>query len=140
MFIYRRRVQFYETDAQGIVHHSNYFRYLEEARGELLRSLGYPYSRLREEGLEVVLISASCEFIKPLYYDEEFEVELGLPHLDRFTFSFQYTLMASGILRTKGNTKHCIIREGKITSIPLHLRERLIQFFSSPGKHSESQR
>ncbi|MFZ8784978.1 hotdog domain-containing protein, partial [Thermocrinis sp.] len=38
--IYRRRVQFYETDAQGVMHHSNYFRLFEEARGELLRSLG----------------------------------------------------------------------------------------------------
>jgi hypothetical protein len=44
------------------MHHSNYFRLFEEARGELLRSLGIPYSKLREEGYEVVLLEA--EFYK----------------------------------------------------------------------------
>ncbi len=136
MFIYRRRVQFYETDAQGIVHHSNYFRYFEEARGELLRSLGYPYSKLRDEGIDVVLLSANCEFIKPLRYDEEFEIELTLLHLDRFTFSFQYLLRSSETIKAKGSTKHCTVKEGKICSIPTQVKERLIQFFSSPCKHS----
>ncbi|RMH07556.1 MAG: acyl-CoA thioesterase, partial [Aquificota bacterium] len=78
MFVYRRRVQFYETDAQGIVHHSNYFRYLEEARGEFLRGLCLPYSELREKGYEVVLLSAECQFLNPLLYDQEVEVRLSL--------------------------------------------------------------
>jgi len=64
--IYRRRVQFYETDAQGVLHHSNYFRLFEEAQGRsYLRSLGVPYSKLREEGYEVVLLEAECRFKKP---------------------------------------------------------------------------
>jgi acyl-CoA thioester hydrolase len=140
VFHYRRRVQFYETDAQGIVHHSNYFRYFEEARGELLRSLGYPYSQLRKDGFEVVLISASCEFLKPLYYDEEFTIELSLSHIDRFTFSFQYLLRSSELLRARGNTKHCVVKEGRIVSIPSEVKERLIQSFSGLCRHSENQR
>jgi len=49
--IYRRRVQFYETDAQGVMHHSNYFRLFEEARGELLRSLGFPTPNLGKRAM-----------------------------------------------------------------------------------------
>ncbi len=127
-------MQFYETDAQGIVHHSNYFRYFEEARGELLRSLGLPYSKLREEGYEVVLLSASCEFLKPLYYDEMFTIELNLSHIDRFTFSFEYLLKSSEIPKAKGYTKHCILKEGRLVSIPKHIKERINQFFSNPCK------
>ncbi|MCS7262401.1 MAG: acyl-CoA thioesterase [Aquificaceae bacterium] len=130
MFLYRRRVQFYETDAQGIVHHSNYFRYLEEARGELLRHLGHPYSLLRERGLEVVLLSAECEFLKPLAYDCEFEVLLELSHIDRYRFCFDYQLVSEGLLRARGRTKHCVVKEGKIVSIPPEIRGKLTEFFS----------
>ena len=119
-------MQFYETDAQGIVHHSNYFRYLEEARGELLRSLGFPYSDIRRMGYEVVLLSASCDFLKPLFYDQELEVRLFLSHIDRFTFSFEYELWAEGIKRAKATTRHAVIRDGKLASIPKEIREKLL--------------
>ena len=123
--IYRRRVQFYETDAQGIVHHSNYFRYFEEARGDLLRSLGLPYSKLREEGYEVVLLSAFCEFKKPLFYDEEMLIKVSLSYMDRFTFSFDYQVCVEEKLRAVGNTKHCIIKNSKISSLPNIIRDVL---------------
>lgn len=130
MFIYKRLVQFYETDAQGIVHHSNYFKYFEEARGELLRSLGYPYSKLREKGFEVVLLNASCEFIKPLYYDEEFEIRLILEELNRFFFTFSYEVFCKE-LRARGSTRHCMVKEGKVVSIPAEVKKKLEEFFYS---------
>ncbi len=123
--LYRRRVQFYDTDAQGIVHHSNYFRYFEEARGEFLRELGMPYSAIRELGYEVVLLSASCDFKKPLLYDEVVEIDLSLEEMDRFTFSFTYRVSVGGELRAEGRTKHCMVKDGKLVSIPPQIRERL---------------
>jgi acyl-CoA thioester hydrolase len=121
--IYRRRVQFYETDAQGVLHHSNYFRLFEEARGELLRSLGVPYSKLREEGYEVVLLEAECRFKKPILYDEEVCVEIRLDSMDRYFFGFSYRLSVENDLRAEGKTKHCFVREGRLTSIPKKVRE-----------------
>ncbi len=125
--LYRRRVQFYDTDAKGIVHHSNYFRYFEEARGEYLRGLGMPYSAIRELGYEVVLLSASCDFKKPLLYDEVVDIELNLEDMDRFTFSFTYRVSVEGELRAEGRTKHCMVKEGKLVSIPRDIRELLTQ-------------
>jgi acyl-CoA thioester hydrolase len=121
--IYRRRVQFYETDAQGILHHSNYFRLFEETRSELLRSLGVPYSKLREEGYEVVLLEAECRFKKPIFYDEEVCVEIRLDSMDRYFFSFSYRLSVKDSLRAEGKTKHCFVKEGRLTSIPQKVRE-----------------
>jgi acyl-CoA thioester hydrolase len=126
VFRYSRRVHFYETDAQGVVHHSNYFRYFEEARGELLRSMGFPYSTLRERGLEVVLLEARCEWKRPLFYDEEFAIEIELNSIDRFTFSISYTLTSQGTLRALGFTKHCVVKEGRIVSIPPEIREAFV--------------
>jgi len=123
--IYRRRVQFYETDAQGIVHHSNYFRYFEEARGELLRSLGLPYSEIRREGYEVVLLEACCKFKRPLYYDDMVEIEISLENMDRFTFSFSYEVRVGGELKAEGSTKHCMVKDGKIVSLPEDIKRRL---------------
>ncbi|EDP76120.1 thioesterase family protein [Hydrogenivirga sp. 128-5-R1-1] len=123
--LYTRRVQFYDTDAQGIVHHSNYFRYFEEARGELLRGIGLPYSSIRERGYEVVLLEACCNFKKPLFYDEVVDIELLLEGVDRFTFSFVYRVSVEGELRAEGKTKHCMVKDGKIVSIPREVREKL---------------
>ena len=47
----RIRVQYYETDAMGIVHHSNYIRYFETARTEFFRSRGYSYDRMEKSGV-----------------------------------------------------------------------------------------
>ncbi|RLJ70289.1 acyl-CoA thioester hydrolase [Hydrogenivirga caldilitoris] len=124
--LYKRRVQFYDTDAQGIVHHSNYFRYFEEARGEFLRSLGLPYKTVREKGYEVVLLEACCNFKKPLLYDELVEIELSLEELDRFTFSFVYLVSVGGELRAEGRTKHCMVKGGKIVSVPQEIKDKLL--------------
>ncbi len=130
--VYKRRVQFYETDAQGVVHHSNYFRYFEEARGELLRSLGIPYSDLRSMGYEVVLLEASCTFKKPVYYDELVEIDLEVEEVSRFTFSFRYKVLARGELRAEGRTRHCILKNGRIASLPEELKSKLFERRSSP--------
>ena len=123
--LYRRRIQFYETDAQGVVHHSNHFRIFEEARGELLRSLGTPYSSIREKGYEVVLLEACCTYKKPIFYDEEVVVELRLINMDRFTFEFSYRLRVDDELRAEGRTKHCMLKDGKLVSIPGFIREKM---------------
>lgn len=125
VFVYTRRVQFYETDAQGVVHHSNYFRYFEEARGEFLRSKGFPYSKLREKGYEVVLLSAECEYKKPLFYDEVFKIELKLSELTKFTFSFNYEVLKDETLIAHAKTRHCVVKNGKIVSIPKEILEVL---------------
>ncbi len=123
--LYRRRIQFYETDAQGVVHHSNHFRIFEEARGEFLRSLGIPYSSIREKGYEVVLLEACCTYKKPILYDEEVVVELRLGSMDRFTFEFSYRVRVGDELRAEGRTKHCMLKDGRLVSIPDFIRDRI---------------
>ena len=68
---YSRRVYYYETDKMGIVHHSNYIRWFEEARVDLIEQAGLPFQLVEEEGLMTPVLSAnvniSCHSNSAMY-------------------------------------------------------------------------
>ncbi|WP_293445141.1 thioesterase family protein [Persephonella sp.] len=126
--IYKRKVQFYETDAQGVVHHSNYPRYFEEARGYYLEKIGYPYERVREElNTDIVLIELQISYKKPLYFGDNFEISFGISDMDKFFFSFEYSVSKGNTIIATGKTRHACLRidTRKIISIPDILRSKL---------------
>ena len=59
-FTYERKANYYETDMMGVVHHSNYLRYFEEARIAFMDSLGIPYKELEENGIMSPVLSVQC--------------------------------------------------------------------------------
>ena len=59
---YIHRVNYYETDKMGITHHSNYMRFMEEARMNFLSEIGYPMTRLEKEGITSPVVSVNCEY------------------------------------------------------------------------------
>ena len=61
---YIRKVNYYETDKMGITHHSNYVRYMEEARLHFLDELGWSFDKLEDEGISSPVISISCNYKK----------------------------------------------------------------------------
>lgn len=90
-FIYRRRVQYYETDAMGVVHHSNHIRLFEEARVEWLRSrelvdIHMPYGKL-----VFAVTEARTRYLRPLGFDEEIEI-LTQSRLSGVRLFFQYAI------------------------------------------------
>lgn len=60
--MYRHVVQYYETDRMGITHHSNYVRWMEEARIHFLDQIGWDYAKLEEMGLVSPVVSVSCRY------------------------------------------------------------------------------
>ena len=87
-FRLKRRVQFYETDAAGIVHFSNYFRYMEEAEHALWRSAGLSIS---VPGSEIgwPRVNVSFEYSRPLRFEDEFEVHLRIVGKDARTIRYE---------------------------------------------------
>ena len=76
-FTMQRRVQFAETDAAGVLHFSNFFRYMEEAEHAFCRSLGAAAYRSDAEGIEgLPRVAVSCEYRRPVRYPEVVEVRL----------------------------------------------------------------
>jgi len=74
-FRLKRRVQFYETDAGGIVHFSVYFRYMEEAEHALWRAAGLSIHD-RDSGFGWPRVHASCDYHKPLRFEDLVEIHL----------------------------------------------------------------
>ena len=73
----RRRIEFYETDMAGIVHFSNFFRFMESTEHAFFRSLGLSLHRgAAGEMSGWARVGAECEFRRPLFYMDEVEVEL----------------------------------------------------------------
>ena len=106
-FIATRRVQFSETDMAGIVHFSNFYRWMEETEHEYYRSLGLSIMEATDDGsyLGWPRVSASCTFERPLTYDDEFEVRLdveriGVKSINYVIEFWQEQRLAYGRLKT----------------------------------------
>lgn len=111
-FVYRRRVQFPETDAAGIVHFSNFFKYVEEAEHSMWRAAGLSIATERDRGLGWPRIAASFAFRRPLRFEDEFDVHL------RVAEKTPKTLRYSAVLRKDGE----LIAEGSMTIICVRRR------------------
>jgi len=116
---HRLRVRFAETDAMGIVHHSRYLPYLEEARVEYLRHLGHPYTELRAEGIDYAVLEAFVQYRQPLRFDDEVTVHLVLGAATRATFQMGYLLTVDGDTRATAVTVHgCVNAQGRPVRMP----------------------
>lgn len=123
-FRHRLRVRFAETDAMGIVHHSRYLPYLEEARVAYLRHIGHPYSEWRDQGLDAAVLEAHVRYRQPLRFDDEVDVHLRLASATRTTFQMAYLLTAGGQAACTAVTAHGMVTAGgRPTRLPPWLVE-----------------
>ena len=88
----KRRVQFYETDAAGIVHFSWFYRYMEEAEHALWREVGLSIAPREEEEVGFPRVSASFDFHRPLYFEDEFEIDLVVKEITAKTIRYSATV------------------------------------------------
>lgn len=65
MFTFERKANYYETDQMGIVHHSNYIRWFEEARLEMLRAMGLPYKKMEDNGILIPVLGCFVQLQAP---------------------------------------------------------------------------
>jgi len=128
-FAHRIRVRFVETDAMGIVHHSNYLAYFEETRVEYLRAIGHPFTQWRDDGLESPVLESFVQYRRPLAFDDEISVHLRLADVTRATFQMAYLITVDdehgvALPRATGVTVHgCVTTSGRPTRLPAWLTE-----------------
>lgn len=117
----KARVLFADTDAMGVVYHTNYIRWFELGRAELMRQLGVPYNELRKLHLNMPLIKVSCNYLKPATYDQILTIETGFDYIKKATVKFNSRIWDENRenLLAEGYTIHvCTNDEGKIRRIP----------------------
>ncbi len=122
-----QRVRYAETDAMGVVYYGDYFTFFEVGRVELLRSRGYSYRELENEGVLMPVVEATCKYIKPLRFDDLVDITAMVGEIGRARVSFDYRITdTDGKLLAEGSTLHaCINPEGKPIRISGILAEAL---------------
>jgi len=91
-FCYRKRVAFHETDSMGVVHHSNYIRYFEEARVAWLRDRGLIELHAPRGSFTFAVVDVQCKYIKPARFEDEIEVKLEV-RIEGVKLVFRYAVV-----------------------------------------------
>ena len=108
---YIHRVNYHETDKMGITHHSNYIRWMEEARIDFFDQIGRPYKQLEKEGIISPVIHVECDYKVPTTFDDQIEIKLEVEEFKGVKLIIKYTMTnidTKEIVLT-GKTKHCFV-------------------------------
>lgn len=128
------RIPLFEVDIGQAVYHGNYFHLFELGREAFLRDLGYPYRRLMDQELHLTIVEVSCNYRRPLHYDELVEIRTGVNWIRNRSLSLSQDIYlvegaAEPILCTAAVFNLvCIHFSGKAVTIPKDFAQRLEQW------------
>jgi len=124
------RVRYKDTDRMGVVYYGNYLTYFEVGRAELMRSLGYPYSRLEKEGYSLVVAEASAKYLSNVGYDSMVTIRTAIREVKSASVRFDYQILSdSELLLVTGHTLHaCLDSETlKMTRLPAEVKKAMVE-------------
>lgn len=124
---YRHEVKYYECDGMGVTHHSNYLRFMEEARIYWMDVLGYGYDRMEAEGVVSPVISINCNYKKTTTFKDIIEIEVKVAEMTDLKLSFSYTMRVDGKLVCTAVSTHCFLEHGR----PVVLADRFPQLYEA---------
>lgn len=108
---YEHKVQYYETDGMGIVHHSNYVRWFEEARVDLLEQLGFGYDRIESEGFDSPVLEVTCQYKTMARFGDTVLVLAKVTEYNGVRMAIRYEIRdkQTNVLRCEGSSRHCFL-------------------------------
>lgn len=109
--IFRRKINYYETDKMQVVHHSNYIRFLEECRMDFLKQIHLDYEQMEAKGIMIPVLSVECNYKNPAKFGETICI---IPKLEAFhgvKFDMSYRIYSEDfkILHNEAHTSHCFV-------------------------------
>ena len=116
---YTHYVQYYETDKMGITHHSNYIRWMEEARVDFLKQIGWDYARLESEGIISPVVGVNCKYKHSTTFDDVVSIKVSVAEYTGIKLKIRYNMTNSkGETVCEGESEHCFVSaEGRIIMI-----------------------
>jgi acyl-CoA thioester hydrolase len=109
-FTWPIRVYYEDTDSGGVVYHSNYLNFMERARTEWLRALGFEQTQLKDQhGLIIVIHSLSMQFKKPAYFNDMLAVHCELSELGRSSLIMQQSISRDGLVLIEAQVKAAFV-------------------------------
>ena len=110
---YLHEVKYYETDKMGVTHHSNYIRFMEEARLDWMDQLGYGFERMEAEGIVSPVVSVSCNYKKTTTFKDVIEIRVRVGQISEVKLVLAYEMRVEGRLVCTGETVHCFFDGGR---------------------------
>ena len=109
--VFKRKINYYETDKMQVVHHSNYIRFLEECRMDFLKQLNLDYEMIEEKGVMIPVLSVECNYKTPARFGETICI---VPKLETFSgvkFEMSYHIYSEDFkeLHNEARTSHCFV-------------------------------
>lgn len=114
-FPYNRKPHYYETDMMGVIHHSNYIRWFEEARLDFLEQAGFAYSLMEEEGVIIPVVSVDVRYHNFITYDQEVSIYVKMKGYTGVKLELNYEIYrnSDNVLCTTGTSVHTFIDANK---------------------------
>jgi acyl-CoA thioester hydrolase len=130
------RVRFAETDAQGIAHNASYFVWFEVARVEYLEEFAHGYQRLRDEGIEALVLESHARYIEPAVFDDRLKVFARCLEVKGARFRYEYAVRRDEQPIADGWTAHATV-DAK-TLRPTRVPEWLLDAIASAEQSAPS--
>ena len=145
----QRRVEFHETDRVGMIHFSNYFKYMDTAVAEFFRTLDLPgpltnfWGGTGEEEFDWPYVSVSCEFKKPTGFDDLLQIHIWVERIGNKSMAFEVSFGKDGVEVARGHLVVVCARgtkgQPKAEPIPHEIRERVsVAFRNQPSNTGPS--
>ena len=129
MFTYKHKIHYYETDRMGVTHHSNYIRFMEEARIAYLETIGASYAKIEADGIISPVIGVEGRFLHTTTFDDVVEVDVYVKSMTTFKLKLGYTMRCTGVEVFEGWSLHCFLdKDGTPLSVDEYYPQIRIQF------------
>lgn len=130
---YLHTVQYYETDKMGITHHSNYIRWMEEARIDFLANIGWDYAKLEEIGIISPVINVNCDYKKTTTFSDHISISVSVKEFKGVKLHLAYEMKnEAGEIVCVGTSSHAFLdRDGK----PIRMKQDMPELFDALTGH-----
>ncbi len=135
---YIHQAQYYETDQMGIIHHSNYIRWMEEARIAYMDAMGFPYLQVEEAGIISPVLEVQCSYRSMTHFGDRVRIEVKLSSFKGVKYSISYVMRDEKTqeVRAEASSSHCFLsREGK----PVNIKKALPDLYETMQKALEEE-
>ena len=129
---YEHKARYYETDQMGIIHHSNYIKWMEEARLDLMDQLGLSYKQMEQMEIISPVLSVNVNYRSMVHFDDIVVIETKITRYNGIKMELEYTMTdkKTGEVRCTATSSHCFLnRSGKPISLKRSYPELDTKFF-----------
>ena len=126
-FTFKLKVYYEDTDAGGVVYYANYLKFMERARSDALKSLGFTNKLLiKENGTYIIVKSCNINYIKPALLEDDLEIKSNIKEITKTSFFMLQKVFKGNNQITEAEVHLVTInKKGKPVKIPKRLKEEL---------------